>query len=279
MRQLVAKHLPGTALHEVVDALVADLHVEWAALRSEGRPVRAAWLALRIRAYILANVLYIAMPGIAIATLRRAMLGAVALAVTAGLMLMMHRMIHRSDARPLVEREPDAWIVPALQLPPPSPESHATTRVPPDGLVRPQDPTAPPTKPPIELEPPPVEPTGRDEFPGDGLGRDDFARLPPIVHEPATTCMPLVRVEPTYPTGRRVPRDGEGSVVVRLRIDAAGSVSLATILESEPRGAFDQSVLRAVRQWRYLASPAGEAGRLHPCDGETVRLTFRRTDS
>ena len=47
---------------------------------------------------------------------------------------------------------------------------------------------------------------------------------------------------------------GQGYVVVHLLIAKDGSIQLAKVLDSEPRGLFDQTVLTGIQNWRF--SPA-----------------------
>jgi protein TonB len=48
-----------------------------------------------------------------------------------------------------------------------------------------------------------------------------------------------------------VPRKAEGYVVVSIEITEAGRVGNVTVVESTPRGIFDQAALTAVRKWQY----------------------------
>ncbi len=68
--------------------------------------------------------------------------------------------------------------------------------------------------------------------------------------------MTVFRMKPLYPF--RAKRLGiEGSVKVKFLVDSAGRVSHVNILESNPPGVFDESVLKALPSWRF--SP-GELG-------------------
>jgi protein TonB len=69
----------------------------------------------------------------------------------------------------------------------------------------------------------------------------------------ASADTPLIKVTPVYPA-----RAGgqPGEVVVEVKVTASGAVGDARIVESEPRGLFDQAALDAVRRWRY---PEGSA--------------------
>lgn len=61
---------------------------------------------------------------------------------------------------------------------------------------------------------------------------------------------PMVQIKPIYPS--REKRMGvEGYVKVKLDVDATGYVVGVKILESKPKGAFDKSVIRAVKKWKF----------------------------
>ena len=70
----------------------------------------------------------------------------------------------------------------------------------------------------------------------------------------------VVRHRPDYPF-RAQQRNIEGSVRVKLLVQADGSVTRVEILSSEPAGVFDDAVRRSVPTWRF------EPGRI---DGEAV---------
>jgi len=78
---------------------------------------------------------------------------------------------------------------------------------------------------------------------------------------------PLTPLNPTYPSAARS-RGIEGIVVVEFSVDATGRTRDSVVVEAEPEGVFEDTVLRAVRQWRF--SPA-----LHE-DGHTVAVRFRQ---
>jgi len=65
-----------------------------------------------------------------------------------------------------------------------------------------------------------------------------------------STLAPIVQIKPVYPL--RAKRMGvEGYVKVKLDVDATGHVVSIHILESHPKGAFDKSVKRALRRWKF----------------------------
>lgn len=65
-----------------------------------------------------------------------------------------------------------------------------------------------------------------------------------------TDSVPLVRVDPEYPP-RAQQRGIEGWVIVEFTITPLGTVEDPTVVNANPPGIFEQSVLRAIRRWRY----------------------------
>jgi protein TonB len=86
---------------------------------------------------------------------------------------------------------------------------------------------------------------------------------------------PLVRVEPRYPV-LAARRGIEGYVVVEFGITPAGTVTDATVLESQPANVFDRAALEAVRKWKYQPKIVG--GTAVERSGVKVRLTFELVD-
>ncbi|MDN5863997.1 MAG: energy transducer TonB [Gammaproteobacteria bacterium] len=70
----------------------------------------------------------------------------------------------------------------------------------------------------------------------------------------STTPIPLVRIPPQYPR-RALLASKSGFVVVAFTITKSGSVTDLRVVDSEPRGFFEQAALRAVSQWRYRPAP------------------------
>ena len=83
-----------------------------------------------------------------------------------------------------------------------------------------------------------------------------------------TDTTPIVRVLPDYPPNAR----GDGWVLVRFNISAAGTVTNAAVIDANPRGIFDKNALRAIERWRYR--PAVVEGRAVERRGLQVRLVF-----
>lgn len=62
--------------------------------------------------------------------------------------------------------------------------------------------------------------------------------------------VPTIRVSPAFPdraAANRIP----GRVVTEFYVDGRGRVKDIEIVESEPEGLFDWSVLQSVRRWKY----------------------------
>jgi len=58
------------------------------------------------------------------------------------------------------------------------------------------------------------------------------------------------KMDPLYPYGAR--RKGiQGSVTVKYTVTREGKVVQPAVLEGEPQGVFDESVLRSIRRWRF----------------------------
>lgn len=83
---------------------------------------------------------------------------------------------------------------------------------------------------------------------------------------------PLVRVNPEYP--RRAQERGiEGWVHVRFTITAAGTVKDLVVVDSEPKGVFDEAASKAVLRWRY--NPRVENGVAVERPGEQTLIRFK----
>ena len=69
----------------------------------------------------------------------------------------------------------------------------------------------------------------------------------------ASPDTPFIKVKPAYPesAGGR-----SGNVTVEMNVGTDGVVTQARIVESQPKGVFDQAALDAARRWRF---PAGAA--------------------
>ena len=83
---------------------------------------------------------------------------------------------------------------------------------------------------------------------------------------------PLVRVNPDYPR-RALERGIEGWVHVRFTITAAGTVKDLVVVDSEPKGVFDEAASKAVLRWRY--NPKVENGVAVERVGEQTLIRFK----
>jgi len=111
---------------------------------------------------------------------------------------------------------------------------------------------------------PPVEftPAGVGEVYGVDMGMDvgaDSAAAPQVYASDALDqpLRPIAQTPFMYPL--RAKRQGtEGWVKVALQVGIEGSVETVEVLEAEPAGVFEHSVMRGIRQWRF--SPATVMG-------------------
>lgn len=86
---------------------------------------------------------------------------------------------------------------------------------------------------------------------------------------------PIVQINPIYPA--REKRMGvEGYVKVQLEVDETGHVLSVKIVESEPQGAFDRSVTRALKKWKFR--PKTLNGKAVPQTG-VLTLNFKLGDN
>ena len=107
----------GGAVHEAVDARLADLQAEWIELRRAGCSVRAALLTVEIWVGTLLTAIDAALPRLALHALQRALIWGAASIVTAGLLLGSHAAVEAALAD---DGAPMASAVFHLRLPSPS---------------------------------------------------------------------------------------------------------------------------------------------------------------
>lgn len=264
---LLALSSPEAA--EIFDAQLADLHAEWLAAREHSR-LRAAWLALGIRAHLLTCAAYYAVASLGLPALRRTAILAGAAYITLALFFGLASMIARSPLPPDPGVRVPVIHFTMLERPePPRPS---------DFPEKPERPEPSQQRERIDVL---VDRNGGGTMLPEPLGpregRGELFRtepLPPLVPpSPARVdlCLPMVRSEPEYPEIARR-RGIEGSVLVQVAIDRAGTVSHAEVLQADPAGVFDDAVLRAVRRWRYRVSGDPSEG----CARTQVRLRFER---
>lgn len=79
----------------------------------------------------------------------------------------------------------------------------------------------------------------------------------------ADGLQPIKRVDPQYPP--EAARSGtQGFVEVEFTVDPAGKVASVSVVNAKPARTFEQSAVRAVKQWQF--APGGGRGK--------VRLDF-----
>lgn len=112
-----------------------------------------------------------------------------------------------------------------------------------EALIPPQERQRPPA-----LKPPQFDIDPRMNLSG-GPYLGDFA--PKSAPIDLDAGKPSVQIPPLYPP--RAKRMGiEGKVTVEFTITTDGSVEDAKIVQADPPGVFDRSVLRAIRRWKFL---------------------------
>lgn len=65
-----------------------------------------------------------------------------------------------------------------------------------------------------------------------------------------TDVIPVVRVAPTYPRNAKTAKI-EGYVTMAVTINPDGTVSDASVMESDPPRLFDEAALNAMRRWKF----------------------------
>ena len=80
--------------------------------------------------------------------------------------------------------------------------------------------------------------------------KDARAGLESSLQAEGQSLVPVLRVTPTYPRDAASSRQ-EGSVTLLVTIGPDGSVTDASVTESQPAGVFDAAALKAIRQWTF----------------------------
>jgi protein TonB len=183
----------------------------------------------------------------------------IALAVNLTLFAIMPYLLHRQPAKPVYDqlvshinviriKRPDSEVRRKTAKPPEPPEKRK--ELPPRSPAR--QPLPAKLALPFEINPrlpggpdtldlPPLE-TAAFHIPGiqEAFGIGDL-------DGPLT---PLGRIPPVYPTAAKR-RGIQGRVKVKFVVSEQGAVERITIVDAEPPGVFDQSVIRCVSKWRF----------------------------
>ena len=77
---------------------------------------------------------------------------------------------------------------------------------------------------------------------------------------------------PSYPSGP-LTRGKEGYVVVGFSVSASGAVFDSFVIESEPKGVFDRSALKAISKFKYKPRMVG--GKPVSTDGQHYKFTYK----
>ncbi len=112
---------------------------------------------------------------------------------------------------------------------------------------------------------------GAETVLGDGL---EPGTAPELTFDEAPTLLAALDLRRFYPRQALVRRI-EGETVLRLELDASGSVRLSTVVSSVPAGVFDDAAERLARQLRF--APAKRAGQAVPAIfTQTIHWTIER---
>lgn len=91
-----------------------------------------------------------------------------------------------------------------------------------------------------------------------GLASGSAVAAPPPATAPPAPAPDAVEVVParlikrvTPVVSGNVPRNAEGFVIVSIEVTEEGRVGSVAVLESSPRGVFDDAALAAVKKWQY----------------------------
>jgi protein TonB len=132
-------------------------------------------------------------------------------------------------------------------------------------------------KPPPTKVPP--EPTWTKDT-GGTVEEPKVGWAPPPVDQPKvetrgygvdSDVMPLVRIEPQYPSNA-ARSNIEGWVQLRFTITAAGTVRDPIVVDASPKGYFEAAALNAVSRWKY--QPKVHDGRVVERTGVQVLMRF-----
>lgn len=163
-----------------------------------------------------------------------------AFVITACLFGLMYSLIYTPD--PQLNLKADVFSFTPLSVPKDSEVKVITIR-PPEPLE--VEPLPPVQKDLVPLDLDPVQSTGWIDQPIDtGIGDLDL---------PSDAQLTIAMgYQPAYPNSAAM-RGIEGFVVVGFSVSAAGEVFDAHILESNPKGTFDKSALKAIKKFKYRA--------------------------
>ena len=95
---------------------------------------------------------------------------------------------------------------------------------------------------------------------GRKVAKQYVPRPEPTDAELGVLCKEVVanKVEPKYPVAAAF-KGISGWVLIRYHLDGSGKPSGVVAVDSEPKGVFDKSALRAVEAWRFVEGERRDA--------------------
>lgn len=85
------------------------------------------------------------------------------------------------------------------------------------------------------------------------------------------SAMPMYRTQPNYPVKAQI-EGVEGWVLLKYDVDASGTLSNISVMDSQPRKIFDREAMRALKKWKF--KPALSNGQPVASRGQTVKIEF-----
>jgi len=180
--------------------------------------------------------------------------------ITATLFVIMQGMITDEFSRPDVIEPPEFAITREMR----------ETEKPPEAKPKPPEVLDPPDVP--RIPPPPADPQ---------YGEYSTEWITPVIDFEIQKApddsppIPMSQVPPDYPMAC-ASRGIEGWALVRFDITATGGVMNAEVVDAEPKGCFERSALRAIRQWKYRPMIVDE--KPVPQYGKEQRITYELED-
>ncbi|AOE50551.1 TonB family protein [Kangiella sediminilitoris] len=86
-----------------------------------------------------------------------------------------------------------------------------------------------------------------------------------------SSAMAMYRAQPSYPIKAQL-NGIEGWVLLKYDVDASGTLSNISVLDSQPKNIFDKEAVKALKEWKFR--PAMTEGRPIASLGQTVKIEF-----
>ena len=115
-----------------------------------------------------------------------------------------------------------------------------------------------------DVPPPPMPPK---VVKGENDNKFPKPPLPPKSAEAIKSMRPVVRVAPSYPE-KAAAENIEGWVVLNFDIEKNGTIKEIKVVDSSPKGTFDESARKALAKWRYAPHEVKNAN-------ATIQLDFK----